>query len=68
MNVAYSQTNTLPPNGNVGIGTTNPTSTLQVNGTAQIDSALYVKDSVVINRSARVNSKNNTKWRISTYF
>lgn len=54
MNVAYSQTNTLPPNGNVGIGTTSPTSTLQVNGTAQIDSALYVKDSVVINRSARV--------------
>jgi cytoskeletal protein CcmA (bactofilin family) len=54
MNMAYSQTNTLPPNGNVGIGTTSPTSTLQVNGTAQIDSALYVKDSVVINRSARV--------------
>ncbi len=33
----YAQTNTLPPSGNVGIGTTKPSSALQVNGTARIE-------------------------------
>ena len=41
-----AQTNTLPPTGNVGIGTTTPSSRLQVNGTAKIDSSLIVKDSL----------------------
>lgn len=54
--LSYSQTNTLPPNGNVGIGTTSPTNKLQVNGTAQIDSSLVVKDSIIIHKSARVKS------------
>lgn len=54
VNSIQAQTNTLPPSGNVGIGTTNPTSRLQVNGTAQIDSSLYVKDSIIIQRSAVV--------------
>ncbi|WP_430405147.1 hypothetical protein [Fluviicola sp.] len=53
--VSYGQTNTLPATGNVGIGTTNPTTKLQVNGSARIDSALVVKDSVRINKSLRVD-------------
>ncbi len=51
---SFSQTNTLPPSGNVGIGTTAPTSTLQVNGSTRIDSSLVVKDSVTINRNLTV--------------
>ncbi len=53
-NTVFSQSNTLPPNGNVGIGTTSPTSKLQVNGNAMIDSTLTVKDSIVIQKAARV--------------
>ncbi len=47
----FSQSNALPPSGNVGIGTTTPTSTLQVNGSTRIDSSLVVKDSVVIHKT-----------------
>lgn len=32
---AFSQSNIFPQNGNVGIGTTNPTNTLTVNGTIE---------------------------------
>nr|WP_294861673.1 hypothetical protein [uncultured Fluviicola sp.] len=52
----FSQTNSLPSTGNVGIGTTAPTSKLQVNGSALIDSMLLVKDSIVINKTATVKS------------
>lgn len=55
-NFSFSQSNTLPSNGNVGIGTTTPSTKLQVNGSARIDSTLIVKDSLVIHRSARVKS------------
>ncbi len=53
-NTVFSQSNTLPPNGNVGIGTTSPTSRLQVNGNAMIDSTLTVNDSLIIQKSARI--------------
>jgi hypothetical protein len=55
VSTSYGQTNTLPATGNVGIGVTNPTTKLQVNGSARIDSALVVKDSVRINKSLRVD-------------
>ncbi len=54
-----AQTNTLPPSGNVGIGTTTPSSRLQVNGTAKIDSSLIVKDSVTIKKNLRVEENVN---------
>jgi len=38
--------NTIPTNGNVGIGTMNPSAKLDVNGHAIVDSTLTVKDSV----------------------
>ena len=53
---SFSQSNSLPPSGNVGIGTTNPQSRLQVNGSARIDSMLIVKDSIVVNKTATIKS------------
>ncbi len=50
---SYSQ-NTFPTNGAVGIGTNNPSAKLDVNGNMRVDSSVYVKDSVVINRDLRV--------------
>ncbi|AEA43830.1 hypothetical protein [Fluviicola taffensis] len=52
---SFAQTNTLPTTGNVGIGTTTPSERLTVNGSARIDSALVVKDSVRINKNLRVD-------------
>lgn len=48
--------NTVPSTGNVGIGTTSPTTKLQVNGTAQVDSMLVVKDSMLVHKTARLKS------------
>jgi hypothetical protein len=54
---SYSQTNTFPTTGNVGIGTGSaPTAKLQVNGSARIDSMLVVKDSIVVNKTATIKS------------
>ena len=55
-NHSYSQSNTLPSTGNVGIGTTSPSTKLQVNGSARIDSMLVVKDSIVVNKTATIKS------------
>ncbi len=52
----FSQTNTLPTTGNVGIGTTSPTERLTVSGSARIDSTLIVKDSMVVDRGAHIGS------------
>ncbi len=49
-NQLSAQENTLPENGNVGIGTTNPTERLQVNGSARIDSMLVVRDSMIVHK------------------
>lgn len=52
---SFSQTNTFPSNGNVGIGTGSaPTAKLQVNGSARIDSTLTVRDSMSVDRGAHV--------------
>src|SRR5690606_35504828 len=50
----FAQQNTIPSNGNVGLGTTNPNAKLDVNGRVKIDSTLVVKDSVTIEKSMRV--------------
>lgn len=55
-NYSYSQTNTLPASGNVGIGTTNPDQKLTVKGSARIDSMLLVKDSMIVNKTAHLKS------------
>ncbi|MNU69211.1 hypothetical protein D3C71_585940 [compost metagenome] len=55
-NQSFSQTNSIPSSGNVGIGTTSPTTKLQVNGSARIDSMLMVKDSLVVNKTATIKS------------
>jgi hypothetical protein len=50
----FAQNNTLPTTGNVGIGTLNPSSKLDVNGHVRIDSTLLIKDSILIQKDARV--------------
>lgn len=50
----FSQTNTLPTNGNVGIGTTSPDVKLDVRGDVNIDSSLVVSDSAIFNSNALV--------------
>lgn len=49
-----AQENVISENGNVGLGTTSPTSRLTVAGSARIDSTLVVSDSVVMASSALV--------------
>lgn len=51
----FAQNNTLPTNGNVGIGTTSPTERLTVRGRVRIDSTLTVIDSVRIRKGLRVD-------------
>lgn len=53
---SFSQTNSIPTSGNVGIGVTSPTTKLQVNGSARIDSTLTVRDSMVVDRTAHIKS------------
>lgn len=50
-----AQSNLLPSNGNVGIGTTTPTEKLEVHGTARIDSTLTV-DSVSVIGNTRLGN------------
>lgn len=55
--VFAQQQNTIPQNGNVGIGTTNPSAKLDVNGSAVFDSTVVMKDSLEIQKSLRVKDK-----------
>lgn len=48
------QENTIEESGNVGIGTTNPESKLDVRGSVKIDSTLSVKDSAVFEKNMTV--------------
>ncbi|MBW6483930.1 MAG: hypothetical protein K0B10_12840 [Vicingaceae bacterium] len=61
LNYLKAQTNTLPPSGSVGIGTTTPTATLDVigstnlGGSVTIDSAVTVRDSATFQKKLTVN-------------
>ena len=48
------QENVIPEVGRVGIGTLNPSSKLDVNGHVRIDSTLLIKDSIIIQKDARI--------------
>ncbi len=53
---SFAQENVLPENGNVGLGTLNPSAKLDVNGNVHIDSMLMVKDSILIQKNARIQN------------
>ena len=53
----FSQENTLPNTGKVGLGTLTPTERLEVNGNMRVDSSLVVNDSVRVNKTFRVMDK-----------
>lgn len=55
--LSFSQDNTLPTTGNVGVGTLSPTTRLDVNGNMKIDSSLVIKDSLTVNKTIRVMDK-----------
>lgn len=54
---SFSQDNTLPPAGNVGVGTLNPSTRLHVNGAMRVDSSVVVNDSIRVNKDVRVMEK-----------
>jgi hypothetical protein len=66
--------NTLPNSGDVGIGTTNPTTKLQVCGTAKFDSTVIIEDTLkvskdlIINENIIVNGDMNLKSQQGTGF
>lgn len=53
---SFSQDNTVPTSGNVGLGTLNPSARLDVNGNMKVDSTLHVKDSILVEDNVRVMS------------
>lgn len=55
--VSLAQQNTLPTNGNIGIGTTSPSEKLDVNGKAIIDSTLTVKGNIKANSNIDVSNQ-----------
>lgn len=69
---SFAQTNQINSTGNVGIGTTNPTKELEVNGDTKItgsvemDSIVIIKDSIIVDRDAHVkeNAKVDGKLKV----
>lgn len=56
LNYSFSQTaNTVPATGNVGLGTTSPTTKLQVCGDVKVDSSLTVKEDVEAQKDLKVD-------------
>src|ERR1700739_4617436 len=62
--------NTFPSTGNVGIGTTNPGATLEVNGNARIDGPLTIQNSGTTQQfvvSTSASSVAQTWWTNGSY-
>ena len=54
---AVSQITTNPTNGNVGIGTINPDTKLEVNGNMKVDSCLVIRDSIIVDKDAHIKEE-----------
>lgn len=55
--ISFAQNNTLPTQGNVGIGTVTPDSKLQVNGNLKVDSCLIVQDSLIVDKDIHTKER-----------
>jgi len=61
--LAFGQTNTIPTNGNVGIGTLTPSAKLDVNGQMIVDSLVILKDSLYVQKKMEVEQDMKIKGK-----